>query len=277
MSYRSFTFIGASLVIAAAGTSAHAIVTHTYDFNDASLFVNVGPLSGPTFFTGGAGGGFFPRSGGGWPGQPGVTTAPETGAMRYTSTTTGFGGARLFLVEGDMSNYRNNTWAPEMTRANNPYVSVDVFNGGGSGDITFYTAAANTPSTTFGVGLTGFAYRGITVKSGTGTVNAGGGTADVAMASGWNNLAMQLTAAGTLNYYLNGVNFRSVANASGSGGLQHEYLMDAWDSAAGFYSNGASSGLFDNFVVGNNIIIPTPGALALLGMGGLVATRRRRR
>lgn len=270
---RSSLAIGAFL-IGFAGTAAQAVVTHTYDFNDAALFQAVGPQG--TFYTGGAGGGFYPRSGGGWPGQPGVTTAPESGAMRYTSTQTGFGGARLFVVEGDMTNYRNNVWTPEMDRANNPYVSVSVFNGAGiAGDITFYTLAVSTPSTNFGVGISGGTYRGITVKAGTGTVNAGGGTADVAMVGGWNSLAMQLTADGTLNYYLNSVNIRSVPNASG-GGLQHNYLMDAWDSAAGFYSNGATSGLFDNFVVGNGMIIPAPGAFALVGIGGLLAARRRR-
>ena len=259
-----------------AGTSASVAMAQTsvYDFDNAALFQPAGPQG--TFFTGGAGGGFYPRSGANWPGQPGVTTAPESGAMRYTSTQSGLGGARLYLVGSDLADFRNNVWTPTMARANNPYVSVDVFNGGGmSGDITFYTLPVNTPSTNFGVGISGATYRGITIRGGTAMVNAGGGTADFSMATGWNNLAMQLEANGTLNYYLNGVNIRSVSNAS-SGGLQHEYLMDAWDSAAGFYSNGPTSGLFDNFVVGYGTIIPTPGAAALLGVGALAATRRRR-
>jgi MYXO-CTERM domain-containing protein len=53
--------------------------------------------------------------------------------------------------------------------------------------------------------------------------------------------------------------------------------MDAWDSAAGFYSNGSASHLFDDFTVGSGGgVIPAPGAIALLGMAGLAGGRRRR-
>ena len=260
--------------VAVAG-SAMASWTATYDFNDASLFQTTAGQAGATYYTGGDGGGFYPRSGSSWPGQSGVNTAYEGGAMRYTAASTGLGGARLYLNGAPddgvaFETYRNTYWTPKMEKGQNPYVSVNVFNGGTmQGDVTFYTLIATTPSTNFGVGLTGAQYRGITVKS-TGMVNAGGGTADVSMASGWNTLAMQLESTGTLNYYLNGVNIRSVT------GLPQNYLMDAWDSAAGFYSNGSASQLFDDFTVGSGGgVIPAPGAIALLGVAGLTGRRRR--
>lgn len=257
----------------AVADSAMASWTATYDFNDASQFQVTAGQAGATYFNGGDGGGFYPRSGGGWSGQAGVNTAYESGAMRYTQSgdPSGFGGARLFLNGGSsLADYRNNYWTPKMAKAENPYVSVQVFNGGSmQGSVTFYTLAVTTPSTDFGVGITGSVYRGLTVTD-TGMVNAGGGTSDVAMAAGWNTLAMQLQADGTLNYYLNGVNIRSLT------GTSHNYLMDAWDSAAGFYSNGAASHLFDNFVVGSGGgVIPAPGAMAVLGLAGLAGRRRR--
>ena len=269
----SSILVSGALAAAAVAGSAVASWTATYDFNDASQFQVPAGQVGATYFTGGDGGGFYPRSGGGWPGQAGVNTAYESGSMRYTQSgePSGFGGARLYLNGGSsLEDYRNNYWAPKMAKAENPYVSVQVFNGGSmQGSVTFYTLAATTPSTNFGVGITGGTYRGLTVKD-TGMVNAGGGTADVAMAAGWTTLAMHLQSDGTLNYYLNGVNIRSVTETS------HNYLMDAWDAAAGFYSNGAASHLFDNFVVGSGGgVIPAPGAIAVLGLAGLAGRRRR--
>ena len=273
---RNKTFISSMASVAAAMSvagSAMAGWTATYDFNDASLFQVTAGQAGATYYTGGDGGGFYPRSGASWTGQASVNTAYESGSMRYTSSgsPSGLGGARLYLNGGSsLEDYRNNYWAPKMTKAENPYVSVQVFNGGSmQGSVTFYTLTATTPSTNFGVGLSGATARGLTVN-GTGMVNAGGGTADVAMAAGWNTLAMQLQSDGTLNYYLNGVNIRSVT------GTSHNYLMDSWDSAAGFYSNGAASHLFDNFVVGSGGgVIPAPGAIALLGIAGFASRRRR--
>jgi MYXO-CTERM domain-containing protein len=265
--------IGMCSVVAAVAVAGSAMAswTATYDFNDASLFQTTAGQAGATYYTGGDGGGFYPRSGSGWTGQSGVNTAYEAGAMRYTAASSGLGGARLYLNGApDLATYRNDYWTPKMAKAENPYVSVKVFNGGTmTGNVTFYTLIATTPSTNSGVGLTGSEYRSITVKS-TGVVNAGGGTADVSMASGWNTLAMQLESTGTLNYYLNGVNIRSVT------GLPQNYLMDAWDSAAGFYSNGSASHLFDDFTVGSGGgVIPAPGAIALLGVAGLAGRRRR--
>ena len=269
----SMVGVAAAVSVAGSATAGTAGWTATYDFNNASLFQVTAGQADATYFTGGDGGGFYPRSGASWTGQSGVNTAYEGGAMRYTAATSGLGGARLYLVGApDIDSFRNTYWTPKMAKAENPYVSVQVFNGGTSmqGDVNFYTATVTTPSTNFGVGITGLQYRAITVKS-TGMVNAGGGTADVLMASGWNTLAMQLESTGTLNYYLNGVNIRSVT------GISQTYLMDAWDSAAGFYSNGPASHLFDDFTVGSgNGIIPAPGALALLGVAGLAGGRRRR-
>ncbi len=44
---------------------------------------------------------------------------------------------------------------------------------------------------------------------------------------------------------------------------------------AGFY-NVTSAGVAVPFTVGYQVVVPAPGALALLGLGGMVATRRRR-
>ena len=282
----SILISGAVAAVAVAG-SAMASWTATYDFNDASLFQVTAGQAGATYYTGGDGGGFYPRSGAAWTGQPGVNTSYESGAMRYThdGANPGPAGARLYLNGGpDLSSYRNDYWAPKMHKSQNPYITVDVYNGGTmSGAVHLYTFAVDTALSTFG-SHTNYAYRGVTINS-DGTVTTyrhstvSGGSANFAMQSGWNTIGMQLLADGTLNYLLNGAVFHSIANASGTSttNVGHNYLMDAWNAAAGFRSEAGASMLFDNFVVGSGGgVIPAPGAIAVLSLAGLAGSRRRR-
>ena len=287
---RNKTFISSMASVAAAMSvagSAMAGWTATYDFNDASLFQVPAGQAGATYYTGGDGGGFFPRTGAAWTGQPGVNTSYESGAMRYThnGANPGPAGARLYLNGGpDEASYRNGYWAPKMHKSQNPYITADVYNGGTmSGAVHLYTFAVDTALSTYG-SHTNYAYRGVTINS-NGTVTAyqhstvSGGSANFAMQSGWNTIGMQLLADGTLNYLLNGAVFHSIANASGTSttNVSHNYLMDAWNAAAGFRSEAGASMLFDNFVVGSGGgVIPAPGAIALLGLAGLTGGRRRR-
>ena len=287
---RNKTFISSMVGIAAAMSvagSAMAGWTATYDFNDASLFQVTAGQAGATYYTGGDGGGFYPRSGAAWTGQPGVNTSSESGAMRYThaGANPGPAGARLYLNGGpDLASYRNDYWAPKMHKSQNPYITADVYNGGTmSGAVHLYTFAVDTALSTYG-SHTNYAYRGVTINS-DGTVTTyqhstvSGGSANFAMQSGWNTIGMQLLADGTLNYLLNGAVFHSIANASGTSttNVSHNYLMDAWNAAAGFRSEAGASMLFDNFVVGSGGgVIPAPGAIALLGLAGLTGGRRRR-
>jgi MYXO-CTERM domain-containing protein len=282
----SMVGVAAAVSVAGSATAGTAGWTATYDFNNASLFQVTAGQADATYFTGGDGGGFYPRSGAPWTGQSGVNTSYENGAMRYThnAANPGPAGARLYLNGGpDLSTYRNDYWTPKMAKAENPYLSVQVYNGEMQGSVHFYTFAVDAPLTTFG-SHTNYAYRGITVNS-DGTVTTyrhstvSGGSGNFAMQSGWNTIAMQLTSDGTLNYLLNGSIFYSVANAGGtaSSPVAHNYLMDAWNAAAGFRSEAGASMLFDNFVVGSGGgVIPAPGALALLGVAGLAGARRRR-
>ncbi len=282
----SILISGAVAAVAVAG-SAMASWTATYDFNDASLFQVTAGQAGATYYTGGDGGGFYPRSGAAWTGQPGVNTSYESGAMRYTHDVAypGPAGARLYLNGGpDLASYRNDYWAPKMHKSQNPYITVDVYNGGTmSGAVHLYTFAVDTALSTYG-SHTNYAYRGVTINS-DGTVTTyrhstvSGGSANFAMQSGWNTIGMQLLADGTLNYLLNGAVFHSIANASGTSttNVGHNYLMDAWNAAAGFRSEAGASMLFDNFVVGSGGgVIPAPGAIAVLSLAGLAGTRRRR-
>ncbi len=69
-------------------------------------------------------------------------------------------------------------------------------------------------------------------------------------------------------------NYTSIADAVGEAGMSRIYGGIHWqfDNTAGLASgNGIGNWIFDNY-----LRVPTPGAATLLGLGGLVAMRRRR-
>ncbi|MFM7808541.1 MAG: hypothetical protein ACKPEA_11545, partial [Planctomycetota bacterium] len=235
--------------------------------------------------TGGAGGGSW--SSAGW-GQGLVgrsfnvnaTSSYESGAMRMNVTASGYGGARLWLngsgsqtmsqVRQEFIDAMNRQWTPE--------TSIDISDSG-SGVVGFYsyavTASQNPNASGNGT------YLGLTVDFTQGKVFTGFNTSrssgGFALASGMNNLKIGLTAAGTVEYFLNGNN---IGSASGT----YEWLANAADSAINLYGDtyfspgyatatGNVSALFDNLVVSSSI--PAPGAAALLGLAGFIGRRRK--
>ena len=80
----------------------------------------------------------------------------------------------------------------------------------------------------------------------------------------WYTLDIELTAA-TVEFSINGTNIGSVGNL-GAHMIDNVILNAHNQGAAGDYDV-----YWDNFNA-----VPTPGSLALLGMGGMIATRRRR-
>jgi len=73
---------------------------------------------------------------------------------------------------------------------------------------------------------------------------------------------------GAINYYLNGALFYTSQTGTVAATAVEQFIVrtDNFQNAGGFAD-------FDNI---GSTIVPAPGAVALLGLGGLVATRRRR-
>jgi MYXO-CTERM domain-containing protein len=273
---RHFVTLSSVLAVACAAGTASASWVKTYDFNDASSWSSGGAGSG-SFSTAGFGQGLVGRSF-----NVNATSSYESGAMRLSVTNGGYGGARLWLtgsgsqtqaqVRQEFVDAMNRQWAPETT--------IDI-NSSGTGVVGFYSLAVPGSGNPQGFGAGDGTYVGLTVDLTQGKVFAGfddsrtsGG---FSLASGFNSLKIALTSAGTVQYFLNGNN---IGSASGT----YEWLANAADSAINIYGDtyfspgyanptGNVSALFDNLVVSSSI--PSPGAVALLGVAGLASRRRR--
>lgn len=275
----SILMSGAVAAVLGVAGSATASWTKTYDFNDASSWTNGSGNSiggSGLWSSSGFGQGLAPRSF-----NSGATSAYEAGAMRMTVTGGGYGGARLYLNgSGSQTTTQvRQEFVDAMSRQWSPETSIDI-GSVGTGVVGFYAYAVTAAQDPFAqangtyVGLTVDFTQGKVFLGFDNTRTSGG----LALQSGWNNLKIGLTSAGTINYYLNST---LVGSAAGS----YQWLANAADSAINLYGDtyfspgyatptGNVSALFDNLVVSSSI--PAPGALALLGAAGLVGSRRRR-
>lgn len=270
------------IAAAAVATLASPVMAATfaweqsYTFDDASDFVQRGTQQ-TTWSSAGYGDGWVPRESGSW--GPAATSSwasdpldSSNGTMLY-SATDGLSGGRLAIrpTDGSSINDFRADFLDAMSRANTPRISLDVyFPAGGYGveasPVVFSSLitreSEGTPSGTNGV------FSGMVISPTTGAVTpyAFTGTG-LTMNTGWNTIAMDLTADGLVNLSLNG----TVFNTRGSTADPYEWLSNPFDTGVTLFSFGSTTLQVDNLVLASAVPEPMAamGGLSLLSLIGL--------